>query len=212
MGSTTAIVVAAGGGTQFGAQKQFADLDGVRLVDWAVAVADAACDDVIVVVPAGHAWHGAPVHAAVPGARRAPSRCAPALPPCLPGATSSSCTTPPDRSRGRSLFVAVIAAVRDGADAAVPAVPLPDTVKRVDGTRVVETVPRDTLVAVQTPQAFRADALRAAHTGHGDATDDAALVEATGATVVIVPGDPGNLKVTTTADLTVAAALLTADD
>jgi len=212
VGSTTAIVVAAGGGTRFGAPKQFADLDGVRLVDWAVAVADAACDDVVVVVPAGHAWHGAPVHAAVPGgATRAESVRAglAALPAGSDVVVVHDAARPLAR---RSLFVAVIAAVRDGADAAVPAVPLPDTVKRVDGTRVVETVPRDTLVAVQTPQAFRADALRAAHAGHGDATDDAALVEATGATVVIVPGDPGNLKVTTTADLTVAAALLTADD
>ena len=71
-------------------------------------------------------------------------------------------------------FAAVVAAVHAGADAAVPAIGLADTVKRVDGHRVVETVPRDQLVAVQTPQAFRVDALRAAHAGHDDATDDAA--------------------------------------
>jgi 2-C-methyl-D-erythritol 4-phosphate cytidylyltransferase len=108
-----------------------------------------------------------------------------------------------------ALFEAVIGAVRRGADAAVPAVPVPDTVKRVDGDEVVETVARDELVVVQTPQAFRADALRAAHTGGADATDDAALIEAADGRVVIVPGERANLKVTTPADLVMAAAILT---
>ena len=110
-----------------------------------------------------------------------------------------------DRARCRSparwratSFDAVIDAVRAGADAAVPGIPVADTLKRVDGTRVVETVPRRVLVAVQTPQAFRAAALRAAHAGGGDATDDAALVEAAGGCVVVVPGDVDNLKMTTT--------------
>src|SRR6184192_813416 len=107
-----------------------------------------------------------------------------------------------------ALFAAVIDAVRAGADAAVPGLPISDTVKRVDGDHVVETIARDELVAVQTPQAFRTDALRAAHTASGEATDDAALVEAAGGSVVVVPGDPRNLKVTTPADLVVAAALL----
>jgi 2-C-methyl-D-erythritol 4-phosphate cytidylyltransferase len=88
-------------------------------------------------------------------------------------------------------------------------VPVPDTVKRVDGDEVVETVARDELVVVQTPQAFRADALRAAHTGGADATDDAALIEAADGRVVIVPGERANLKVTTPADLVMAAAILT---
>ena len=105
------------------------------------------------------------------------------------------------------LFKAVIDAVRSGADAAVPALLVPDTVKRVEGDRVVETIARDGLVVVQTPQAFRADALRAAHREGDDATDDAALVEATGGRVVVVPGEPANLKVTTPADLVVASAL-----
>jgi 2-C-methyl-D-erythritol 4-phosphate cytidylyltransferase len=73
---------------------------------------------------------------------------------------------------------------------------------------VVETITRDGLVAVQTPQAFRADALRAAHETGDDATDDAALIEAADGRVVVVPGDPANLKVTTPADLAVADALL----
>jgi 2-C-methyl-D-erythritol 4-phosphate cytidylyltransferase len=104
----------------------------------------------------------------------------------------------------------VIDAVRAGADAAVPALPVADTVKRVDGDRVVGTVDRDGLVVVQTPQAFRVAALRVAHTDDADATDDAALVEAAGGTVVVVGGDPRNLKVTTVADVAVVEALLAA--
>jgi len=66
---------------------------------------------------------------------------------------------------------------------------------------VVETLDRANLVAVQTPQAFSAEVLRRAHEGAPDATDDAALVEALGLTVSVVPGDPDNLKLTTPGDL-----------
>ncbi len=93
-------------------------------------------------------------------------------------------------------------------DGAVPAVAVADTLKRVTGTRVVGTVDRAELVAIQTPQAFVADALRAAHADGGEATDDAALLEASGRTVVTVPGDPRNLKLTRPEDLSVAEALL----
>jgi 2-C-methyl-D-erythritol 4-phosphate cytidylyltransferase len=106
-----------------------------------------------------------------------------------------------------ALFDAVVAAVRAGADAAVPGLPIADTVKRVDGDRITETLARSELVAVQTPQAFAAAALRAAHEGGGDATDDAALVEAAGGRAVVVPGEPGNLKITRPDDLRVAGAL-----
>ena len=99
----------------------------------------------------------------------------------------------------RTLFAAVIAAVDAGADAAIPALPIVDTVKRVDGIRVLDTVPRADLVVVQTPQAFRAAMLRAAHAGAAVDTDDAALVEAHGGTVVIVPGETRNLKLTVAA-------------
>ena len=106
-----------------------------------------------------------------------------------------------------ALFDAVIAAVRAGADAAIPGVPVSDTIKQVDGERVVETLDRSKLVAVQTPQAFRADALRKAHAAGGEATDDAGLVEANGGTVVVVPGEQANIKVTTPDDLRIAEAL-----
>jgi 2-C-methyl-D-erythritol 4-phosphate cytidylyltransferase len=108
------------------------------------------------------------------------------------------------------LFRRVIAAVHAGADAAIPAVSLADTIKRVARERVVETLDRSALVAVQTPQAFRADMLRKAHAGAPEATDDAGLIEALGGVVVIVEGDRANFKITAPEDLILAAALLAA--
>lgn len=107
-----------------------------------------------------------------------------------------------------ALFERVVEAVRAGADAAVPGLPVPDTVKRVRDGVVVETLPRAELVAVQTPQAFRAAALRAAHAQDAEATDDAALVESAGGRVVIVEGEEANRKITTPADIDALAAVL----
>ena len=101
------------------------------------------------------------------------------------------------------LFERVLAAVEAGADAAVPAVPLSDTLREVGGT----TVDRGRFVAVQTPQAFRAAALREAHAAAPEGTDDASLVEAVGGRVVVVDGDPANIKITTPIDLSLAELL-----
>ena len=103
----------------------------------------------------------------------------------------------------------VLAPLSEGWDGAIPGLPVPDTLKRVDGDGAVrETVSRDGLWAVQTPQAFLADALRRAYARAGDATDCAALVEAAGGRVKVVEGDPRLLKVTTTADLERVASWL----
>jgi 2-C-methyl-D-erythritol 4-phosphate cytidylyltransferase len=107
-----------------------------------------------------------------------------------------------------SLFHAVVDAVRGGADGAVPAVGVHDTVKRVRDGVVTGTLDRSHLVAVQTPQAFAAAALRRAHGEAGEASDDAALIEEAGGRVVVVPGDARNIKITTPADLIVARVLL----
>jgi 2-C-methyl-D-erythritol 4-phosphate cytidylyltransferase/2-C-methyl-D-erythritol 2,4-cyclodiphosphate synthase len=115
----------------------------------------------------------------------------------------------------RWLFADVLAAVKD-ADGAVPAIPVTDTIKRVDDDRVTETLERDQLVAVQTPQAFRFEALRDAHERAErdgvEATDDAALLERAGYRVVIVPGDPHNIKITRPEDLRMASFLRGLDD
>lgn len=105
---------------------------------------------------------------------------------------------------------AVVARLRAGAEAVVPAVPVSDTVKRVDAAGdVVATVDRADLRAVQTPQGFTRALLVRAHEAAGDVlTDDAGLVEALGVTVATVPGAPEAMKVTTPFDLAVAEVLL----
>jgi 2-C-methyl-D-erythritol 4-phosphate cytidylyltransferase len=109
------------------------------------------------------------------------------------------------------LFTRVLAALSD-ADAAIAAAPVADTIKRAEGARVVETLDRLALWAVQTPQAFRRDVLERALDVSDDvlaaATDDAWLVERAGGKVVVVEGPASNFKVTTAHDLAVADWLL----
>lgn len=100
----------------------------------------------------------------------------------------------------------VVQALGEGFDGAVPALPVSDTVKRVERDVVVETLDRSGLVAVQTPQAFVAPVLRSALAGEG--TDCASLVERNGGRVRTVDGDERLLKVTTRADLERVAAWL----
>jgi 2-C-methyl-D-erythritol 4-phosphate cytidylyltransferase len=103
----------------------------------------------------------------------------------------------------------VLRALNEGWDGAVPGLPLADTVKRVQNAQVVETLPREELVAVQTPQAFLASVLRDALAGElAGATDCAALVEARGGRVTVVTGDPRLLKVTDQADLELVSSYL----
>jgi 2-C-methyl-D-erythritol 4-phosphate cytidylyltransferase len=106
---------------------------------------------------------------------------------------------------------AVVGALRAGAAAAVPVVPVADTVKRVVDDVVVETVDRAALRAVQTPQGFVRSVLEAAHASDLPVTDDASLVEAAGVKVVTVPGSPLAFKVTNPVDLALAEAVLRGD-
>lgn len=203
MGSVWAIVVAGGGGLRFGGPKQFEDLLGRRVLDWSVAAARDACDGVVVVVPADRVTDGT-----VAGG---PTRSASVRAGLAAVPADAEIVVVHDAARplaGADLFERTVAAVRGGADAAIPGVPVTDTVKQVEDGRVVATVDRSRLVAVQTPQAFRAAVLRRAHAGDPDATDDASLVEALGGRVVVVDGDPRNLKLTSPEDLLVARALL----
>jgi 2-C-methyl-D-erythritol 4-phosphate cytidylyltransferase len=103
----------------------------------------------------------------------------------------------------------VLEPLGDGWEGVVPALAVADTIKRVDGNHVSETLERDGLVAAQTPQAFAADVLRAALAGDlSDATDCASLVEARGGRVKVVEGDVRLVKVTSQADLALVEQLL----
>jgi 2-C-methyl-D-erythritol 4-phosphate cytidylyltransferase len=110
----------------------------------------------------------------------------------------------PDEVIGR-----VLAPLGEGWDGAVPALRIPDTIKRVEGDQVVETLARDQLVAVPTPQAFVASVLREALAGDiAGASDCAALVEARGGRVKVVEGDRRLLKVTSEEDLALVESWL----
>jgi 2-C-methyl-D-erythritol 4-phosphate cytidylyltransferase len=104
----------------------------------------------------------------------------------------------------------VLAPLGEGWEGVVPGLPLVDTVKRIEGDRVVETLARGELVAVQTPQAFVAPVLREAVASGGEGSDCSSLVEARGGRVKVVEGDPRLLKVTTQADLELVESWLAA--
>ena len=197
------IVVAAGSGSRLGGQtpKQYITLGTRRVLDWALDSVRSVGPVVLVVGPerlddpepsveriaAGGATRSDSVRA---GLRE------------IPGGTEVVLIHDAARPfASQDLVARVLAAIGDGADAAIPGVPVIDTIKEVEGPLVVGTLDRSRLIAVQTPQAFRADALRAAHAGGTDATDDAALVEALGGTVVWVEGEAANRKLTTIDDL-----------
>lgn len=114
-----------------------------------------------------------------------------------------------------SLFTDVVNAIRQGHGAVVPGVPVIDTVKEIDAAgKVVATLDRARLRAIQTPQGFVREVLVHAHTHARDAgldvTDDASLVEASGAPVLVIPGHPLAEKITTVADLRTAELMLAA--
>jgi 2-C-methyl-D-erythritol 4-phosphate cytidylyltransferase len=208
------IVVAGGSGRRFGQLKQYALLDGRPVLQWAVAACRTGSAGVVLVVPVGggdHDSHGADAVVAGGPTRADSVRCGLAAVPA-----DAAVIVVHDAARplaSPALFAAVVAAVTDGgADGAVPGVAPSDTIKAVDDSgRVTGTLDRATLVAVQTPQAFRAEVLRRAHDGAStSATDDAMVVEALGGTVQVVPGEPGNLKITDPGDLGAAERLLAA--
>lgn len=219
MTTAWAVVVAGGSGSRFGGPKQFALLGGRPVVEWAVEACRPACQGVVLVLPAEPeprpvGRFGADVVVAGGPTRSASVRRGlEAVPPGADVVVVHDAARP---FASPHLFGAVLAALaEEGPDGRLPAgavcaVGVVDTLKRVDPERgtVAGTLDRDSLVAVQTPQAFRAEVLREAHAAGGDATDDAALVEALGATVRVVPGDPRNVKLTTPADLAFAEHLL----
>ncbi len=205
--SVWTVVVAAGSGTRFGGAKQYLELAGIRVVDRSVAVAARAGDGVVVVVPSADVSAEAgrlPGASVVAGgsSRAASVRNGLAAVPdeaeviCVHDAARPLVTL--------EIFERVVEAVRSGAAGAVPVVQVTDTIRSVDGG----VVDRSSLRAVQTPQAFRAELLRAAHAGAGDATDDAGLVEAAGYPVVMVDGHTRNIKITHPDDVAAAEAWL----
>jgi 2-C-methyl-D-erythritol 4-phosphate cytidylyltransferase len=202
------IVPAGGSGERLGADrpKAFVVCAGRPLVEWSIEVLSAVCDRVIVAAPAGHMRPGW----VEGGASRSAS-----VRNALDDAPEARTVVVHDAARPlvtRQLVESCLGALL-GVDGAIAAAPVSDTIKQAypDGT-VERTLDRSRLWAVQTPQVFRADALRRALDVEDDllaaATDDASLVEAAGGSIRVVEAPRENFKVTSTSDLARAEALL----
>jgi 2-C-methyl-D-erythritol 4-phosphate cytidylyltransferase len=199
--SVVGIVPAAGAGERLGADvpKAFAVLGGKPMLEWSVAVLREVCDRVVVAVPPERV---APPDMVAGGATRSES-----VRNALAAAPEATVVVVHDAARPL-VTVELVQRCLDaleGVDGAIAATPVTDTIKEVAEGRVLRTPDRGRLWAVQTPQVFRADILRRAG---GEATDDAALVEAIGGTVRVVEAPRENLKVTTALDVRVAEMLL----
>jgi 2-C-methyl-D-erythritol 4-phosphate cytidylyltransferase len=210
----SAIVVAGGRGTRFGGLKQFADLEGIPVAERSIEACRCVADEVVLVAPPGTtATHGADQVVGGGDSRAASVRAGLAVID-----DEADLVVVHDAARPLAapvLFERVLAALEgDEVAGAVCGLPVTDTIKMLEPAdarrRVTATLERAALIAVQTPQAFRVDALRKAHAGEPEATDDAALIEAIGGVVVIVDGDEENLKLTSTSDLATAARCLRA--
>jgi 2-C-methyl-D-erythritol 4-phosphate cytidylyltransferase len=209
------IIPAAGSGTRLGepVPKAFVDLHGRTILEVCVAgVVDAGvATTIVVVVPADlvEEARGLVPDAIVVagGAHRSDSVRA----GIDAAGSASEVLLVHDAARPltpSAVFGRVVAAVRSGHPAVVPGLPVTDTLKQIEprsaggSERVVATVDRDLLRAVQTPQGFTRGALLAAHADtSGLATDDAGLAERCGIPVHVVAGDPLALKITTPWDL-----------
>jgi 2-C-methyl-D-erythritol 4-phosphate cytidylyltransferase len=219
---TWAVVVAAGSGTRLGADrpKAFVKLCGRLLLTHTVELLDEhpAVDGIVLVVPEG--WEepttlladdlaAGKVAAAVAGGRTRAESVAAGLAE-VPADVDVVLVHDAARPFASPELVSRVLEGIFDSDGAVPGLPLTDTVKRVAGGRVIETLDRSQLVSVQTPQAFRAQALRSAFAAAGadgaEATDCASLIERAGGSVVVVAGEPGNVKITDAGDLAAAEA------
>jgi 2-C-methyl-D-erythritol 4-phosphate cytidylyltransferase len=227
--TTATILLAAGTGSRLGlpTPKAFVPLGGRTIVEYSLEAIQAAggIDVVVLVVPprdvdrAGGVLAGMPGSAReiriVPGGETRQGSVRRGLDGMPPGVDVVLCHDAARPLASPGLFARVAASLgQGGTKGVVPVIWSPDTVKRVAGDRVMETVPRDSVGLVQTPQAFDVDALRAAHrsalAGGLEGTDDAMLLEAIGLPVATVEGEATNFKITTPDDLSRAEAILAA--
>jgi 2-C-methyl-D-erythritol 4-phosphate cytidylyltransferase len=204
------IVPAGGSGERLGADrpKAFVVCAGRPLIEWSLEVLDSVCDRVIVAAPDG--YDEGPDRVSGGESRSASVRSA------LEAAPEAEVFVVHDAARPlvtRELVERCIEALVPGVDGAIAAIPMTDTVKEVasDG-RVLRTLDRSALWAIQTPQVFKADILRRAlerdAAALAAATDDAYLVDDAGGVITVVESYPENLKITRESDLRIAEALL----
>lgn len=205
---TWGVVVAGGTGTRFGRRKQLAHLGDRRVLDWSVQALAPACAGVVLVVPvdlAGELEVDGATTVVAGGADRSDSVRA-GLAGLGPGATHVLVHDAARPLASAALVDRVVAALAAGERAAIPVVPVTDSLRTSEG----EPVDRTRFVAVQTPQGFEVETLRLAHASGASATDDASLLAAIGVPVAHVEGEPTNLKITDPHDLATAQALIEA--
>jgi len=209
------VVVAAGRSTRFGVPKLLEPLGaaGERVIDHSVRAAVAASDGVVLVTDRAEIASGQPVDAVVAGGDTRSTSVRAGLAAVPDDATVVLVHDAARPAASEALFDRVIGALSDiEVDGVVPALAVADTIKHLDASGLVRvTLDRAGLVAVQTPQGFRRSTLMAAHSLGGEATDDAALIEQHGGTVISVLGEPENFKITTPLDLVLMRATLAAD-
>ena len=204
------IVPAGGSGERLGADrpKAFVVCAGRPLIEWSLEVLGSVCDRVVVAAPPG--YDEGPDRVRGGDSRSASVRNA------LAAVPEAEVVVVHDAARPlvtRELVERCIEAIAPGVDGAIAAVPMTDTVKEVaSDRRVLRTLDRSQLWAIQTPQVFRADILRRAlerdAAALAAATDDAWLVDDAGGVITVVESYPENLKVTRESDLRIAEALL----
>ena len=204
---TWGIVVAGGSANRFGRLKQAELLGGRRVVDWAIDSLRHVCQGVVLVVPEAliSDFGAGSADVMVPGGS---SRSASVRAGLAAVESTATHVLVHDGARplaSRQVAERIVRALGEGAVAAVPVVPVTDSLRTIGG----HAVDRSDYVAVQTPQGFDLGALRQAHESGLDATDDASLFDALDLGVSHVSGDPTNLKITNPMDLAVAEALLT---
>jgi 2-C-methyl-D-erythritol 4-phosphate cytidylyltransferase len=209
---TWVVVVAGGRGDRYGEPKQFVALGERRVVDWSLLVAS-RFGPVVAVLPPDRVDDPVVAELASSVVAGGSSRSASVRAGLDAVPAGAEHVLVHDAARplaSAALFERVLAALRAGAEAVVPVVPVTDTVRQIEpsGTSLGSVVDRSRLCGVQTPQGFVAGVLRAAHARGGDATDDAGLVEAMGIPVHAVEGERWNLKITEPGDAAVAAALM----
>jgi 2-C-methyl-D-erythritol 4-phosphate cytidylyltransferase len=203
--SVVGIVPAGGSGERLGADrpKAFVVCAGRPMVEWSVEALSAVCSRVVVAVPAGH--EQAPDRVTGGASRSASVRNA------LDAAPEATVVVIHDAARPLVTTDLVQRCLDglSGADGAIAAMPVSDTVHVASSDLLIRQTPdRSTLWAAQTPQVFGADILRRTLEGGDSATDEAALVAAVGGTVRLIEGASDNIKVTTPTDLRLAEAIL----
>ena len=215
----TAIIVAAGEGKRFGSGKQFALLRGKQVVDWSIENLSGhpEVDEIVLVLPDETQKEDLfrrykKLRAVVRGGPRRQDSVWQGFEQV--DEHRAELVLIHDGARplvGQDVITRVIAETRRSG-AAIPAIPVEETIKEVARGKVVTTLDREKLYRVQTPQGFSylllKKALRKARKDGYYGTDEAGLVERTGHTVAVVEGDPRNIKITTPADLKIAEALI----